>query len=73
MIIQAMKLLKKFKQKNFHHLIRKSNRDLSKSCILGLKKQGMKILLLWTVIYNNDNIDNPDIVVGTRICLKKKT
>ena len=31
-------ILKKFKKKNFYHVIRKSKRDLSKSCILGFRK-----------------------------------
>ena len=32
------KILKKFKKKNLHHLVRKKKRDLSKSCIDGFKK-----------------------------------
>ena len=44
MIIQMTtpQILKKFKKKNFRHLVRKSERDLSQSCILGLKKQNIK-------------------------------
>ena len=48
----TLRTLKKFRRKNFHHLIRKTERDLSKSCILGFKKQGIKISLLWMVICN---------------------
>ena len=35
---ETSKILEKFKKKIFRHLIRKSKRDLSKSCILGFKK-----------------------------------
>ena len=35
---ETTKILKKFKGKNFRHLLRRSERDLSKSCILGFMK-----------------------------------
>ena len=40
------KVLKKFKKKNFHHIIRKDKRDLSKSCILGFKKSKYNNLIV---------------------------
>ena len=40
----TLNVLKKFKKKNLRHIIRKKDRDLSKSCILGLRKQSTKIL-----------------------------
>ena len=43
---ETPKILKKFKKKNFHHLIRKSERDLSKSCILGFKKAKYKDIIV---------------------------
>ena len=39
------KILKKFK-KNFHHLVRKKKRDLSKSCIDGFKKAKYKDIVV---------------------------
>ena len=43
---ETSKILEKFKKKNFRHLIRKSKRDLSKSCILGFKKARYKNILV---------------------------
>ncbi len=71
------KILKKFKKKNFNHLIRKEKRDLSKSCIEGFKRASSKNIIVMDgdlqhkpsdikkfldIFYKN----NPDFVVGTR-------
>ncbi len=77
------KILKKFKQKNFRHLIRKSERDLSKSCILGFKKAKHKNIVVMDGDLQHKPVDikkilrifykyNPDIVVGTRDLFKIK-
>ena len=42
-------ILKKFKKKNFCHLIRKNDRDLSKSCILGFKKSKYNNIIVMDV------------------------
>ncbi len=76
-------VLKKFKKKNFHHLVRKSERDLSQSCISGFKKAKYKNIIVMDgdlqhkpsdikKILNNFNKYNPDIVVGTRDLFKVK-
>ncbi len=80
---ETTKILKKFKQKNFRHLIRRSDRDLSKSCILGFEKARHKNI----VVMDGDlqhkpgdikkilyifNKYNPDIVIGTRDLFKVK-
>ena len=42
------KILKKFKKNNFHHLIRKNERDLSKSCILGFENESPHLFFKFT-------------------------
>jgi len=80
---ETAKILKKFKQKNFRHLIRKSDRDLSKSCILGFEKARHKNIVVMDgdLQHKPDDIKkilqiffkyNPDIVVGTRDLFKIK-
>ena len=76
-------ILKKFKKKNFCHLIRKNDRDLSKSCILGFKKSKYNNIIVMDgdlqhkpsdikkFLYLSDKI-NPDIIVGTRDLFKNK-
>ena len=77
------KLLKKYKKKNFYHIIRKSNRDLSKSCVLGFKKSKYKNIIVMDGDLQHKpsdikkflyvfRIKNPDIVVGTRNLFKYK-
>tara|TARA_Y100000768_G_scaffold118170_1_gene87280 strand:- start:2502 stop:3203 length:702 start_codon:yes stop_codon:yes gene_type:complete len=71
------KILKKFKKKNLHHLLRKKKRDLSKSCIDGFKKAKYKDIVVMdgdlqhkpsdlkkilNIFYKYDT----DVVVGTR-------
>ncbi len=79
----TIKILKKFKQRNFRHLIRKSKRDLSKSCILGFKKARYKNILVMDGDLQHKPKDikkilrifskyNPDVVVGTRDLFKVK-
>ena len=43
---KTTEILKKFKKNNFHHLIRKDERDLSKSCILGFKRSKYKNIIV---------------------------
>ena len=77
------KILKKFKKKNFKHIIRKKERDLSRSCIDGFKKASSKNIIVMdgdlqhkpkdikkflNVFYTN----RPDFVVGTRDLFKSK-
>ena len=77
------KILKKFKRKNFKHLVRKKERDLSKSCIAGFKKASSKNIIVMdgdlqhkpsdikkilNIFYKN----RPDFVVGTRDLFKNK-
>ena len=80
---KTSKILEKFKKKNFRHLIRKSKRDLSKSCILGFKKARYKNILVMDGDLQHKPSDikkflyifskyNPDIVVGTRDLFKIK-
>ena len=77
------KLLKKYKKKNFYYIIRKSNRDLSKSCVLGFKKSKYKNIIVMDGDLQHKpsdikkflyvfRIKNPDIVVGTRNLFKYK-
>ena len=76
-------ILKRFKRKNFFHLIRKGERDLSKSCILGFKKSKYNNIIVMDgdlqhkprdikkflhVLHKN----NPDVIVGTRDLFKNK-
>ena len=76
-------ILKRFKKKNFRHIIRKKGRDLSKSCIEGFKKARFKSIIVMDgdlqhkpsdikkILYKFSR-DNPDFVVGTRDLFKKK-
>ena len=77
------KILKKFKKNNFHHLIRKDERDLSKSCILGFKKSRYNNIIVMDCDLQHKPSDikkilyafskgNPDFVVGTRNLFKNK-
>ena len=71
------KILKKFKKKNFLHLVRKKERDLSKSCIDGFKKAKYKDIVVMDGDLQHKPSDlkkildifykyNTDVVVGTR-------
>ena len=76
-------ILKKFKKKNFRHIIRKKERDLSKSCIDGFKKARFKSIIVMDgdlqhkpsdikkILYAFF-VDTPDFVVGTRDLFKNK-
>ena len=77
------KILEKFKKKNFHHIIRKNNRDLSKSCILGFKKSKYNNIIVMDGDLQHKPSDikkflhifrkiSPDIIVGTRDLFKNK-
>ena len=77
------KVLKKFKKKNFYHLIRKDKRDLSKSCIMGFKKSKYNNIIVMDGDLQHKPSDikkfldifskfRPDIVVGTRDLFKGK-
>jgi len=77
------KVLKKFKKKNFHHIIRKDKRDLSKSCILGFKKSRYNNIVVMDGDLQHKPSDikkflntfrkiRPDIIVGTRDLFKDK-
>ena len=76
-------ILKRFKEKNFKHIIRKKERDLSKSCIEGFKKASSKNIIVMdgdlqhkpsdikkflNIFYKN----RPDFVIGTRDLFKNK-
>ena len=77
------KVLKKFKKKNFKHIIRKKERDLSRSCIDGFKKASSKNIIVMDGDLQHKPSDikkflsnfytyNPDIIVGTRDLFKVK-
>ena len=77
------KILKKIKKKNFTYIIRKKERDLSKSCIEGFNKASSKNIIVMdgdlqhkpTDIKKFLNIfykDKPDFVVGSRDLFKNK-
>ena len=77
------KILKKFKKKNFRHIIRREERDLSKSCVLGFKKTRYKNIIVMDgdlqhkpsdikKFLNIFNKESPDIIVGTRDLFKNK-
>ena len=77
------KILKKFKKKNFRHIIRREERDLSKSCVLGFKKTRYKNIIVMDgdlqhkpsdikKFLNIFNRNNPDIIVGSRDLFKVK-
>ena len=76
-------ILKKIKMKNFQHIVRKKERDLSKSCIDGFKKARFNKIIVMdgdlqhkpsdikkilNIFYKN----RPDFVVGTRDLFKNK-
>ena len=76
-------ILKKFKKKNFRHIIRKKERDLSKSCIDGFKKARFKSIIVMDGDLQHKPSDikkilykffrgNPDFVIGARDLFKKK-
>ena len=75
--------LKKFKKKNLKHIIRKKERDLSKSCIEGFKKASSKNIIVMDgdLQHKPSDIkkflyifykDRPDFVIGTRDLFKNK-
>ena len=77
------KILKKFQKKNFKHIIRKKERDLSKSCIEGFRKTSSKNIIVMDGDLQHKPSDikkflsnfykyNPDIIVGTRDLFKVK-
>ena len=79
----TLNVLKKFKKKNLRHIIRKKDRDLSKSCILGFKKAKYKNIVVMDgdlqhkpsdikKIINIFFKENIDFAVGTRELFKKK-
>ena len=76
-------ILKKLKRKNFRHIIRKKERDLSRSCIDGFKKARTKNIIVMDgdlqhkpsdikKIFHTFFEKNPDFVVGTRNLFKNK-
>ena len=76
------KILKNLK-KNFKHIIRKKERDLSKSCIEGFRKTSSKNIIVMDGDLQHKPSDikkflsnfykyNPDIIVGTRDLFKVK-
>ena len=81
---ETSKILEKYnKKKNFHHIIRKSKRDLSKSCILGFAKAKFENIIVMDGDLQHKPSDinkilraffnySPDIVVGTRDLFKPK-
>ena len=80
---ETSKILNKFKKKNFKHIIRKKERDLSKSCIEGFKKASSKNIIVMDGDLQHKPSDikkflnifykyEPDFVVGTRDLFKNK-
>ena len=76
-------ILEKYRKKNFHHIIRRSKRDLSKSCILGFTKAKFKYIIVMDGDLQHKPSDinkilnaffkySPDIAVGTRDLFKPK-
>ena len=76
-------ILEKYHKKNFHHIIRRSKRDLSKSCILGFTKAKFKYIIVMDGDLQHKPSDinkilnaffkySPDIAVGTRDLFKPK-
>ena len=70
-------ILKKFKKKDFYHIIRKKGRDLSKSCVLGFEKSRCKNIIVMDGDLQHKpsdikkflhifNKDSPDVIVGSR-------
>ena len=80
---ETYNVLKKFKKNNFHHIIRKGNKDLSQSCVLGFKNAKYdKIIVMdgdlqhkpndikkFLISYKNNKVD---IIVGSRDLFKNK-
>ncbi len=77
------KILNKFKKKNFRHIIRKADRDLSKSCLLGFQKAKYENIIVMDGDLQHKPSDikkilhiffkkKPDFVVGSRELLRKK-
>ena len=76
-------ILRKIKKKNFHHIVRKKERDLSKSCVLGFRNAKYKNIIVMDgdlqhkpedikkFLYLFDKY-NPDIVVGSREIFRNK-
>ena len=80
---ETSKILEKYNKKNFHHIIRRSKRDLSKSCILGFAKAKYQNIIVMDGDLQHKPSDinkillaffkyGPDIVVGTRDLFKTK-
>ena len=80
---ETSEILEKYHKKNFHHIIRRSKRDLSKSCILGFTKAKFKYIIVMDGDLQHKPSDinkilhafskySPDIVVGTRDLFKPK-
>ena len=78
------KIIKNFKKKNLKHIIRRRDRDLIKSCILGFKNSKYDKILVMDGDLQHRPKDilkflyifkkyNADIVVGTRNLFKNKT
>ena len=76
-------ILKRFKKKNFKHIIRKKERDLSKSCIEGFNKASSKNIIVMDGDLQHKPSDikkflsmfykkKPDFVIGTRDLFKNK-
>ena len=76
-------ILKRLKKKNFKYIIRKKERDLSKSCIEGFKKASSKNIVVMDGDLQHKPSDikkflnifykiRPDFVVGTRDLFKNK-
>ena len=76
-------ILKKIKMINFQHIVRKKERDLSKSCIDGFKKARFNKIIVMDGDLQHKPSDikkilyafskgNPDFVVGTRNLFKNK-
>ena len=77
------KILKKFKKKNFKHIVRTKERDLSKSCIEGFENASSKNIIVMDGDLQHKPSDikkflniffryQPDFVVGTRDLFKNK-
>ena len=77
------KILKKIKKKNFIYIVRKKERDLSKSCIEGFKKASSKNIIVMDGDLQHKPADikkflnifskhKPDFVVGSRDLFKNK-
>ena len=78
------KVIKKIKRKSMRYFVRKSNKDLTKSCVLGFKKARYKNILVMDGDLQHRPKDilkllkvfkrkEADFVIGTRNLFKKKT